>query len=139
MVQFSVQSTLLSEGYAAFNADDWDAVKELFCEDTPSKDPEFPAWYPMDGGDPVRGWQAILQLLQGLRADGAEAQLLGVADQGNSSLTLDVTFGSHEQGPHACADKVEFDEAGRIKVFWHCAAATHKHGHAGHPAGHSHP
>ena len=139
MVQFSVQSTQLSEGYAAFNVDDWDAVKELFCEDTPdSENPEFPVWHPMDGGTPIKGRQAILQLLQGLRADGAKAQLVGVADHGNTSLTLDVMLGSHE-GSHACADKVEFDESGRIRAFWHCAAATHKHGHAGHPAGHSHP
>lgn len=139
MVQFSVQSTQLSEGYAAFNANSWDAVQELFCEDTPdSENPEFPAWYPMGGGDPKKGRQAILELLQGLRADGVKAQLLGVADHGDKSLTLDVTLGGDE-GPHACADKVEFDESGRIKVFWHCATNTHGHGHAGHPAGHPHP
>jgi hypothetical protein len=148
MVQFSVQNNQLSKGYDDFNAVDPAAaaapigriVDELFCEDSPQNttEPDFPLWYPMNGGAPKRGRNEISAHLAGLRAAGVKATLLAVADQGNTSITLDSTSGGDE-GPHACADKVEFDESGRIKVFWHCSSATHKDGHAGHPAGHSHP
>jgi hypothetical protein len=56
---------------------------------------------------------------------------LGVGDHKNRSVTLDITLGGPE-GPHACADLVEFDESGRIKVFKHCSTATHDDGHDGH-------
>jgi len=151
MVQFSVQSTQstqLSEGYAAFNRADgnnpndpnWAIVAALFCQDTPddAATPDFPVLHPMDGGAAITGRQAIIAHLQGLRAGGvagpppAQATLVGVADHGNKSITLDVTLGGPE-GSHACADKVEFDESGCIKVFWHCSTDTHENGHAGHP------
>ncbi|HKN38374.1 MAG TPA: hypothetical protein VJ456_04590 [Acidimicrobiia bacterium] len=144
MVQFSVQSTQstqLSEGYAAFNRADgnnpndpnWAIVAALFCDDTPdAANPDFPVWHPMDGGAAITGQQAIIAHLRGLRAAAAQATLVGVADHGNKSITLDVTLGGPE-GSHACADKVEFDESGCIKVFWHCSTDTHENGHAGHP------
>ena len=135
MVQFSAQSThstALSEGYAAFNRDDWDAVEAVFCKDDPDSDnPEFPVWYAMNHVDVFKGRQAILQHLKSLRAAATRANLVGVGDHGNKSVTLDITLGSPE-GPHACADEVEFDESGCIKVFRHCSAATHQDGHKGH-------
>jgi hypothetical protein len=151
MVQFSVQSSQLSKGYDAFNAANpdstadendahWSFMKSLFCADTPfaeSAEIEFPVWYPMDGGDPLRGWNEISAELQRLRGADANAQLLMVADHGENSITLDFTTGGPE-GAHLCADKVEFDEQGLIRVFWHCSTNTHQHGHAGHEAGHSH-
>ncbi|MDQ1516844.1 MAG: hypothetical protein QOE80_2674 [Actinomycetota bacterium] len=148
MVQFSAQSTQstqLSEGYAAFNranADEndpnWSIVEELFCEDRPNSDqPEFPVWYAMDGERVFKGRQAILGHLQSLRADKTKATLLGVGDHGNKSITLDITLGGTE-GPHACADLVEFDESGRITLFRHCSTATHEHGQ-GPPEGNSDP
>ena len=105
---------------------------------TDAANPDFPVWHPMDGGAAITGRQAIIAHLQGLRAGGvagpppAQATLVGVADHGNKSITLDVTLGGPE-GSHACADKVEFDESGCIKVFWHCSTDTHENGHAGHP------
>lgn len=147
MVQFSVQNNQLSSGYDAFNAADpanaaviSGIVDAWFCEDTPrnAKKPDFPLWYPMDGGQPKRGRREISKHLQGLRAAGVKATLLAVGDQGSTSITLDSTSGGTE-GPHVCSDKVEFDASGRIKVFWHCAATTQPGGHAGHPAGHKHP
>jgi hypothetical protein len=124
MVQSSVNSTLISVGYAAFNADDWDTVRALFSPDDP--DGNFPVFYPMDHWDhPITGRDNIVKHLQGLRGAGLEARLLAVADHGQKSITLDITTGGGD--PHACADEVEFDEHGLIKVFKHCAAATHDH------------
>jgi hypothetical protein len=146
MTQLSVQSTQITEGYAAFNDangnepndPNWAIVEAVFCKDTPDTNPEFPVWHPMDGEAAIRGRKAIIAHLRGLRAAPAQATLVGVADHGNKSITLDVTFGGPE-GSHACADKIEFDESGCIKVFWHCATDTHGNGHAGHPAPHTHP
>jgi len=126
MVQSSVNSTLISDGYTAFNANDWQTVEALFCQDDPadSDNPDFPAFYPMDRWDrPIKGRNAIVTHLQGLRAAGLEARLVAVADHGHKLITLDITTGGG--APHACADEVEFDEHGLIKVFKHCAAATH--------------
>jgi hypothetical protein len=127
MAESSVQSTLLSDGYAAFNDDDWDTVKALFCADVPGADrPQFPLWISMEGEE-YRGREEIFAFLRDLRAGKTKAKLIGVADHGNRSITLDITTGG--AGPHACADEVEFDEAGLIKVFRHCAVGTHEHAH----------
>jgi len=147
MVQFSaqsIQSTRLSEGYAAFNRADadqndpnWSIVEELFCEDRPNSDqPDFPVWYAMDHVTVHKGRQAILAYLQSLRAANTKATLLGVGDHGNKSITLDITLGGDPEAPHACADIVEFDKSGRIEVFRHCSTATHEDEH---PEGHSDP
>jgi hypothetical protein len=134
MVQFSVQSiqsAQLSKGYAAFNSDDWDTVRALLCPDTPddAATPDFPVLYPMDGGQgsELKGREKIIDYLRELRAAAAEATLLGVADHGNKSITLDITLGGRE-GSHACADLVEFDDSGCIKVFRHCSTDTHSSG-----------
>jgi hypothetical protein len=135
MAESSVHSTLLSDGYAAFNNDDWAAVEELFCDDTPNSDkPEFPVFYPMHHQhdeeppkpppDPLRGRAAIVGHLQSLRGQKLKAKLVGVADHGHTAVTLDISTGGHE-GDHACADEVLFDDTGRIKSFRHCAAGLH--------------
>jgi hypothetical protein len=128
MADSSVQSTLLSDGYAAFNADDWTTVEALFCDDTPdSESPQFPVWYPMDHNlGPIKGRAAIIRHLQELRQGNVKAKLLGVANHGHTSVTLDITTGG-PMGPHACADEVEFDESSHIKSFRHCAAGLHHH------------
>lgn len=124
MAESSVQSTVLSDGYAAFNSDDFDTVEALFCEDVPGPNgPKFPLWISMEGTE-YRGRGAIRTFLEGLRAGKTKAKLIGVADHGHKSITLDITTGG--SGPHACADEVEFDEAGLIKVFRHCVAGTHQ-------------
>ena len=134
MAESSVHSTLLSDGYAAFNKDDWTTVEALFCDDTPPDNPEFPVWYPMhhehDEGpptpppEPIRGRVAIMRHLQDLRGTKVKAKLVGVADHGHTAVTLDISTGGHE-GDHACADEVLFDDSGRIKSFRHCAAGLH--------------
>jgi hypothetical protein len=138
MLQFSVQNNQILDGYAAFNAGEWETVKGLFCPDFDEDGESFPAWHPMDGTAAIRGRDAIINYLQGLRGEGTTAQLLGVASHGASLITLDYTSGGKE-GPHACADKIVFSESGCIKEVWHCSAGTHEHGgHAGHPAGEDH-
>ena len=126
MVESSVQSTLISDGYAAFNKGDWATVRELFCDDSTDENGqvEFPLWEKMEHEGPIRGRSAIIDYLQELREDGVKAKLLAVADHGHTSVTLDISTGG--EGPHACADEVEFDASGRIKVFRHCVAG-HKH------------
>jgi hypothetical protein len=125
MVKSSVQSTLIADGYAAFNAEDWDTVEALFCADDPSDNPNFPLWVDMDGAE-HRGRANVFAVLRSLRQGKTRANLLAVADHGDRSITLDITTGG--VGPHACADEVEFDKDGLIKVFKHCSAGTH-HGH----------
>lgn len=134
MAESSVHSTLLSDGYASFNKDDWAAVEALFCDDTPADTPQFPVWYPMHHQhdddppapppDPIRGRTAIVRHLQHLRETNVKAKLVGVAVHGHTAVTLDISTGGHE-GDHACADEVSFDEAGRIRSFRHCAAGLH--------------
>ena len=126
MVESSVQSTLISDGYAAFNNDQWAIVRELLCDDTEDDNGnvEFPLFERMEHDKPpIRGKNAIVEHLQKMREDGVKAKLLGVADHGHTSVTLDISTGG--KGPHACADEVEFDESGRIKVFRHCVAGHH--------------
>lgn len=129
MVESSVQSTLISDGYAAFNNNDWQTVRDLLCDDEfdDKGNVEFPLWERMEHDDPqkppIRGKEAIIELLQEMREDGVKAKLLGVADHGHTSVTLDISTGG--QGPHACADEVEFDASGRIKIFRHCVAGHH--------------
>jgi hypothetical protein len=116
----------LLKGYAAFNDDDRATLEQLLCEDV--------IWHPMDGGPPITGREAVLDLLHELRVNGTEAELFGVASHDDASITLDFTTGGPE-GDHACADKIEFDESGCIREVWHCSAGTHQHGtHAGHPS-----
>jgi hypothetical protein len=137
MLQFSVRSAQLSKGYEAFNrakhdsADDdpdWKFIRALFCQDSGSDaegKPEFPLWYPEhDPTQPKKGQQEIIDHLRTLRQDN-QAELWGVFDDGNKSIIVDFTSPSPE-GPHLCADEVEFDESGLIKVFKHCTTATHK-------------
>lgn len=131
MAESSVHSTLLSDGYAAFNRDDWAAVEALFCDDTPDSDnPQFPVWYPMhhphdqDPPSPIRGRAAIMRQLQSLRGTKVKVKLVGVADHGHTAVTLDISTGGRE-GNHACADEVVFDDTGRITSFRHCAAGLH--------------
>ena len=123
MVESSVQSTLISDGYAAFNQNQWEIVRELLCDDThdDNGNVEFPLFERMEHNEPpIRGKNAIIEHLQQMREDGVKARLLGVADHGHTSVTLDISTGG--TGPYACADEVEFDESGRIKVFRHCVA-----------------
>src|SRR2546422_8552797 len=113
------------KGYAAFNARDRATLEGLLCEDV--------IFHPMHGGAPIAGRAAVLDYLEQLWDSGLRAALLGVASQGNASITLDFTSGGEEED-HACADKIEFDESGCIREVWHCSAATHQQGeHAGHP------
>jgi len=128
MVESSVQSTLISDGYAAFNKGEWQIVRDLLCDDThdDNGDVEFPLWERMehDAEHPlIRGKERIIDYLRELRDDGVKAKLLGVADHGHTSVTLDISTGG--KGPHACADEVEFDESGHIKIFRHCVAGHH--------------
>ncbi|HEX6382009.1 MAG TPA: nuclear transport factor 2 family protein, partial [Acidimicrobiia bacterium] len=83
MVESSVQSTLISDGYAAFNKGDFATVRELFCDDTEENGEVFPLWEKMDHEGPIRGRTAIIDYLTGLREDGVKAKLLAVADHGH--------------------------------------------------------
>ena len=124
MVESSVQSTLISDGYAAFNSNDWATIRELLCDDTTDDNGDlFPLFDRMEHEGPIRGKEAIIAHLQEMREDKVKAKLLGVADHGHTSVTLDISTGG--KGPHACADEVEFDASGRIKVFRHCVAGHH--------------
>ena len=98
MEESSVQSTLIADGYAAFNSDDWETVEALFCADTPPENPEFPRWD--DVGLALRGRDAIFAHLRDLRQGKVKAKLLAVADHGHHSITLDISTGG--AGPHAC-------------------------------------
>jgi hypothetical protein len=119
------QRNQILKGYVAFNEGDRATLEGLLCEEV--------IWHPMDGGAAIIGRNAVLDHLADLRASGYEAELLGVASQGSSSITLDFTYDGPD-GDHACADKIEFDESGCIREVWHCSAGTHQHGtHAGHP------
>jgi hypothetical protein len=142
MLQFSVQNNQVLDGYAAFNAGDWDAVKAMFCPDFTEGGNDFPVWHPhpMHGSaTAITGRQAIVNHLQQLWGNGTRARLLATASQGASLIALDFTSGGVE-GPHACADKIVFSESGCIKEVWHCSSGTHEHGgHAGHEAPHAHP
>lgn len=120
-----VQRNQILKGYAAFNEGDRATLEGLLCEDV--------IWHPMDGSAAVIGRNAVLDLLAELRANGTEAELLGLASEGTASITLDFSSGGPE-GNHACADKIDFDESGCIREVWHCSTGTHQHGtHAGHP------
>ena len=91
MVESSVQSTLISDGYAAFNKGDFATVRELFCDDTEENGEVFPLWEKMDHEGPIRGRTAIIDYLTGLREDGVKAKLLAVADHGHTAVTLDIS------------------------------------------------
>jgi ketosteroid isomerase-like protein len=120
------------DGYSAFNEGDWTTLTGLLCEDV--------VWYPMDGGTAISGRDNVIAYLQELQSAPTEAELLGMAIHGDSAITVASTPPTGKEGDHACADKIVFDEeSGCIKEVWHCAADTHGHGHAGHPATHSHP
>ena len=122
----------LFRGYAAFNDGNRPVLAELFCDDFTGDDGKlFPAWHLMDHSGTVRGKEKILDyLLDELRAHGTEAEFLGVASDGNMSITVDFTYNSPE-GDHACADRIVFDQRNRIKEVWHCEAGTHSHAHHG--------
>jgi hypothetical protein len=126
-------------GYVAFNARDWPTLQQLLCENV--------IWHPMDGGPAIIGRDGplvhdaqgrpisgVIAYLQDLRARPTEAELFGISTDVTGSISLDFTTTGPPEGDHACADKILFDDSGCIREVWHCAAATHQHGHAGHPA-----
>ena len=118
----------IMRGYSAFNEGDWDTLRGLLCSDV--------VWHTMPGehGPPrIEGRDEVIAYLQKLR-DTSEAEFLSVVIQDDVAITLDFTHTSRHEGDHACADEIEFDETGCIKEVRHCAAATHRHGHAGDPA-----
>jgi hypothetical protein len=116
------------KGYTAFNDGDWDTLRELLCENV--------VWHTMEEPSrmitPREGPDGVIAYLMGLR-DTTEAKFLGMAVQGDVAVTLDFTYTSLDEGDHACADEIVFDETGCIKEVHHCAAATHRHGSAGQP------
>jgi limonene-1,2-epoxide hydrolase len=115
------------KGYAAFNDGDWDTMRDLLCKDV--------VWHPMDGGRAIKGQDRVIAHLRELRDTSvAEFQGIAMTTQGNAAITVDYTRTSRKEGDHACADKIVFDGSGCIQEVWHCAADTHQHGHAGHPA-----
>ena len=119
----------LFRGYAAFNDGNRAVLAGLFCDDFTDDDGnDFPAWHRMDHTGTIRGKERILDYLLELRSHGAEAEFLGAASDGKVSITVDFTYNGPE-GDHACADRIEFDNHGRIKEVWHCEAGTHSHGH----------
>src|SRR5438093_6149763 len=103
------RKNMILRGYAAFNRGDRPVLADLFCDDFEDNGEQFPAWHLMDGTGTIRGKNAILDyLVDDLRiAQGAEAEFLGVASQGNTSITVDYTYNGPE-GDHACADKIVF-------------------------------
>jgi ketosteroid isomerase-like protein len=123
--------TLILRGYGAFNAGDWPALQALLSANV--------VWHPMDGGEAIRGRDKVMAHLKALRKT-TEAEFLSMVSHDDAAITVDFTHTSRKEGDHACADKILFEKSGRIKEVWHCAAATHQHGHAGHPAtpGHAH-
>ena len=134
------------KGYAAFNDGDRTVLEELFCDDFTDKDGnDFPAWHLMNGTGTKRGKARILDyLVDELRPGNpsagiasTEAEFVDAISDGNTSIAIDFTHGSPE-GNHACADKILFDDDGRIVEVWHCASDTHGNGHSGHPQGHPH-
>jgi hypothetical protein len=117
----------LFKGYAAFNDGNRKVLADLFCDTfTDAEGNEFPAWHKMSNAGTVTGKDDVLDyLLDELRTQGgAEAELLGVSSDGNVSITVDFTYNGPE-GDHACADKILFDDSGRIKEVWHCKADSH--------------
>jgi len=129
------------KGYAAFTDSDWETLREILSEDV--------VWHTMDGKETIRGRDGayvagsedptgVLEYLQQLRNTN-DVEFMGMAIQGDAAITVDYTHTTDDEGDHACADKIAFDDSGCIKEVWHCAAATHALGHAGHPAGHTHP
>ncbi|MDQ1489198.1 MAG: hypothetical protein QOD57_2939 [Actinomycetota bacterium] len=123
------------DGYAAFNNGEWATLEKLLCEDV--------VWHPMDGGRKIEGRDKVIAHLKDLR-NTTVVELLDIAidTRANAAIAVDFTRTTRKEGDHACADKIVF-EGGCIKEVWHCAADTHQHGHAGHPAtptkAHSHP
>ncbi|MCA1843732.1 MAG: nuclear transport factor 2 family protein, partial [Actinobacteria bacterium] len=112
-------------GYAAFNDGDWDTLRTLLS-------PEV-VWHPMEGtddpGDKV-GPDAVIAHLQHLR-ETSEAEFLSMTTKDDVVITLDFTYTTSPPGDHGCADRIRFDESGRIAEVWHCNAATHDHGAGG--------
>ncbi|MGH8991969.1 MAG: nuclear transport factor 2 family protein [Acidimicrobiia bacterium] len=118
------QKNRILKGYAAFNDGDDATLAELLSDHV--------VWHLMDSDDTIEGKEAVVAYLLQLRGGGTEAELFGVYSHEQAAVTLDFTSGGVE-GPHACADKIEFDDAGLICEVWHCATGTHRHGDGGHP------
>jgi predicted SnoaL-like aldol condensation-catalyzing enzyme len=113
------------KGYAAFTDGDWDALGKLLCENV--------VWHKMHPGGVVEGKEAVIAYLTQLR-DTADVEFMGMAIQDNVAVTVDFTHMTTDEGDHGCADRILFDDSDCIAEVWHCAAATHGDGNAGHPA-----
>ena len=124
----ATKSNRILKGYAAFSNGDWDTVEELLCEGV--------RWHTMATEDePSRliegrdGENGVLAYLKQLRKTN-DVEFMGVAVQGNVAVAVDFTQSEDPVGDHGCADRIELDDSGCIKEVWHCATATHDHGHA---------